>query len=947
MAGSETIKWFAELDKSAIPVAGGKGANLGELVQSEMPVPAGFVVTTAGYRRFVEANNLQEQIVALAAETEASDPTAYEAVAAQIRDLFLAGAMPDGLEDAIRAAYDELTSELVEENDEAVAVRSSATAEDLPEASFAGQQETFLNVRSETALLDAVKKCWASLWTARAMAYRERQGIEHEGVAMGVAVQAMAPADVSGVLFTANPTTGERGELVVNASFGLGEAIVAGQVTPDTYVLDRDSMMLKETRLGAKEVMIVPADGQVADGQRTTTQAVPESRRSESALSEPLLGELAALGVRVEEHFDGVPQDIEWAVADGRCWLLQSRPITNLPPAPLRDVRWEPPRPGTVWMRRQVVEHMPEPLSPLFEELYLQEGLDQSLTEYTKFMSDLAGFEFDMWDFVEPPFATTVNGYAYSVASFDFSWHIVPMLLRVYTVVLPKMFRHMLPHWRDEALPAYLATIERWKDVDLTDAADEDLLHGVRELAVADAVYWLGAAIPLGLARITDALLDHFLKSVAAGRGSSNGPRPTSGPYLRGFPSKALEAQAQLEAIARDIHGSEGLRERVVATPAARLLDVLPEHSDGQRVRDDLQQYLDAYGHQIYNLDFVTPTQEDDPLPVLLSLKAAVEHPDRDVRGHQAELAQEREALVERTEKSLNPIQRRLFRRLLNWAQRYVPYREEALFYVGAAWPTLRRLALELGRRLTEAGSLDAPDDVFYLKSAELTDASVARSDGQGRPELAQLARERRELREARKRLDPPVVVPPGGRLKFGPFDLAMFEPQPRSVSEGPILNGFAVSPGRVTAPASLIRSPDDFVKMAPDTILVCTTTTPAWTPLFSQAKGLVTDIGGALAHGSIVAREYGIPAVMGTGVATQRIESGQRIQIDGDAGTVTLLDGAGVEEHAQPSMQPAAETQTASNEQRKALLALAAGAVVGLVVWWKRRRRGMSKPRI
>jgi rifampicin phosphotransferase len=194
---------------------------------------------------------------------------------------------------------------------------------------------------------------------------------------------------------------------------------------------------------------------------------------------------------------------------------------------------------------------VPEPLSPLFEELYLQDSLDQSVHEVTTMMSDLAGFEFDMWDFVEPPFATTVNGYAYSIASFDFRWRLVPLLLRVYTTVLPRMVRHMLPYWRDEVVPAYLATIERWKDIDLEDATDEELLQGVRELAVADAIYWFAAAVPLGLARGTDVALDRFLKSAVAGRGAVNGsgPRPTSGPYLRGFPTKAIEARAHGEGL--------------------------------------------------------------------------------------------------------------------------------------------------------------------------------------------------------------------------------------------------------------------------------------------------------------------------------------------------------------------------------------------------------------
>ena len=206
-----------------------------------------------------------------------------------------------------------------------------------------------------------------------------------------------------------------------------------------------------------------------------------------------------------------------------------------------------------------------------------------------------------------------------------------------------------------------------------------------------------------------------------------------------------------------------------------------------------------------------------------------------------------------------------------------------------AAVRTLRRLALELGRRLVESGSLLADEDVFFLETLEIGAAIMARVAGQDRPNLARLARERRELREARKRLHPPPVVPPGYKLRFGPFDMSAWETQRHNEPTGTVLRGFAVSPGRVSAPASVIHSPDDFSRMEADTILVCPTTTPAWTPLFSQARGLVTDVGGVLAHGSIVAREFGIPAVLGTGEASKRISHSQLITVDGDQGLVLL----------------------------------------------------------
>jgi rifampicin phosphotransferase len=929
---------FKQLRQNDILRVGGKGANLGEMTTAGLPVPPGFVVTTDAYDAFVNKHGLQKQIVQTAENARAGDRPSIEGAADAIQQLFLDAEIPADVAEALRAAYAALRAG-------AVAVRSSATAEDLTSASFAGQQDTYLNVRTPDALLEAVKKCWASLWTARAMAYRTRQGVEHVGVAMGVVVQTMVPAEVSGILFTANPITGARDELVVNASFGLGAAIVSGEVSPDTYVVDRESLAPKETRLGTKEVMIV-ADDQGLEGKGTIKQPVPAAQQSAAALDERLLGELAALALRVEALF-GVPQDIEWAVADGSIWLVQARPITNLPPAPLHNVRWDPPIPGTVWMRRQVVEHMPEPLSPLFAELYLQEGLARSIESFAKSLYEMQSSMTDVTDipkmlaeFLPGPFAVTVNGYAYSIASFSFHWRHVPLILRVYVGVLPALLRRGVAYWRDKAVPAYRQKIAYWKELDLAAAADEELLLGVRELAIADAEYWFAAAVPLGLSRATDSVLDSFLKSVAAGRNSSGipGTLPTSGSYLRGFSSRAVEAQSTLEAIAEQIRGSATLCEQVIAAPAAHLVDILAEDPQGRRVADAIQRYLDRYGHQIYNLDFAVPTQAEDPLPVLLSLAAAVRNPGRDARAQQRKLAQEREVLVKSTEQALNPVQRRIFRLLLGWAQRSAPYREEAIFYVGAAWPALRRLALELGRRLTDAGSLGEPEDVFYLNSVELKAAIEARAIRSGHPELARLAQERRELREARKRLDPPLSVPPNATLQFGPIRFAMFEPQAGGASEGPTLHGFAVSPGRVTANASVICSPQDFEKMVPDTILVCPTTTPAWTPLFSQAAGLVTDIGGALAHGSIVAREFGIPAVMGTGVATQRIRSSQQVQVDGDAGTVTLVD-----EVNEAVETPPLAASTSSKKSMVMLFTLAAGAVA-LIFWWKKRQRSSNR---
>lgn len=879
---SDTIP-FSQLSKANIPVAGGKGANLGELTTAGFPVPAGFVVTTGAYDAFVQAHGLSQQIVDLAHTVSADDPQSSEAASEKIRALFMQGVIADDVASEITTAY----GQLARTEGNAVAVRSSATAEDLATASFAGQQDTYLNIQGEEALLDAVKRCWASLWTARAISYRMRQQIDPATVSLAVVVQQLIPADAAGVLFTANPVNGQRDQMLINASWGLGEAIVGGQVTPDTVVVEKATGDILSRETATKTTMTVRTD------TGTEERDVPQARRDQQVLDDATTAQLARYGAQIEAHY-GVPMDIEWAIAEGEIAILQARPITSLPdpkPAPLRDVVWEPIAPKTLWMRRQIVEHMPEPLSPLFEDLYLGTGMDRSVKGLMDTMGEIGGANLDLDAMMPQGFAGTINGYAYTTASFKMTWANLRPILPIYARIF-KFFKMPAFDWDGVVLPGYQALIARWRAIDLAEAADDELLRGIREMSQADSGYWFGSALHLGFSRLMDSLFDRLLRSFLF-RFALPKPRPVSASFLRGFDSKALDAQADMEALADMIRESPALRALTLETPSHQLPEALAAHPDGQPVADGIQHYLNEYGHQIYNLDFVDPTQIEDPLPMLLSLTALVDNvPDQDVRTRQAKMAEARDSLVAESMQAMNPISRRLFRWVWKWTKHYAPYRESVMFYMGAAWPTLRKLARELGQRLTDAGTLSTPGDIYYLDGAEITAAIEARASGQSIPALAELTRERRALREARKQLTPPPKVPLDGVLRVGPIKLSMFDPTPSdAVNEGPVLNGYAVSTGRVTAPASVIRSIDEFDQMKPGTILVCTTTTPAWTPLFSQAKGLVTDVGGALAHGSIVAREYGIPAVMGTGVATDRITSGMMLVVDGDAGTVTLED--------------------------------------------------------
>lgn len=864
---------FSQLNKTNIPIAGGKGANLGEMTTAGIPVPAGFVLTTSAYDAFVQTHGLQKPIVELAHTVSADNPQSSEAASGKIKQLFLAADIPN-----------EITTELMTANDKLggipVAVRSSATAEDLPTASFAGQQDTYLNIQGKAALLDAVKRCWASLWTARAITYRLRQDIEPNSVSLAVVIQQLVMANAAGVLFTANPLNGDRDQLVLNATWGLGEAIVGGQVTPDTSVVDKSTFTILSQEVAKKTMMTVRTE------TGTEEQAVPVNKQNEAVLDEKTAVSLAHLGAKIETHYN-MPMDIEWAIANGEIFITQARPITSLPPAPLKDVVWESPTPNAIWMRRQIVEHMPEPLSPLFADLYVEQGLGQSAAGLLAMLGRVANTQIEYKKFMPGGFATTINGFGYSTGTYKVS----PKVMKIY-FRLRRLLQQPELDWKGTVLPGYQEKISRWLELELGTAPDEQLLEGIKELSTADCVYWFGSMLTLIFSRALDTLFNRLLKSFLI-RSALPEKGLGSSAFLRGFDSRAMDAQADMEILAKNISESDELRELILNTAAEQLLTTLADHSIGQPIFDGIHHYLSEYGHQIYNLDYIAPTQNEDPLPVLLSLQALVKSPPTiDTRTRQQQMAAERETLVEQTAMALNPVSRRLFLWAWKWTKQYAPYREQIMFYIGAAWPTVRKLAAELGQRLVSAGAIANPDDIYYLNSGEIKAAIDAHVAGQEMPNYEQLTQVRYELRQAQMQLTPPPRVPERSTIKLGPFELKMLEPTPEEIDlEGPALNGFAVSTGRVTAPASVIHDIEDIDQMQPNTILVCVTTTPAWTPLLSQSAGLVTDVGGALAHGSIVAREYNIPAVMGTGVATERIQSGMMITVDGDAGTVTLLD--------------------------------------------------------
>src|SRR4029453_14373019 len=536
------IKQFDELGSSDIDQAGGKGANLGELTRAGIPVPRGFVVTTEAYRVYVGEHQLEDKITALAAPSD--DPAGYDDASAQIRAVF-SDELSETLRTEVAEAYDALA-------EAPVAVRSSATAEDLPEASFAGQQNTYLNVRGLEDLLVAVRDCWASLWTARAMAYRARQRIDPATVSLAVVVQQMVDADAAGVMFTANPTNGRRDETVISAAWGLGESVVSGAVNTDNFVVREPDGMVRSSEIADKAVMTVYAE------QRTEERPVPADQRKRPVLSEAEAAELAASGTRIENHY-GAPQDIEWARADGRFWILQARPITALPEAEAAmPTDWTVPEPSAMYVRASIVEQLPDPLSPLFADM-IGGAVTRSLQSlFQEFLQEDVIRESDVG-------LPTVNGYAY----YRYSRSGMGRLMWKSAPAFRMLFRGgTQDRWRTYSHPRYRRVVSDWTARNISELSTDELLAGVQELVDAAAEYYTAVQTIIPAAYASEMFLTPFYEAVV--RTKDDQPAQV---FVLGFDSEPIRAEKSLYDLATWTRSHPNLTESLLALPPNEFLE--------------------------------------------------------------------------------------------------------------------------------------------------------------------------------------------------------------------------------------------------------------------------------------------------------------------------------------------------------------------------------------
>jgi pyruvate,water dikinase len=878
-AAADVILDLALAGPSQLSTVGGKAANLGELIRAGLPVPPGFCVTTEAYRRIAGEAGLADL---LATSGNAAN------LAERARDALLAVPVPADLAEAIGHAYRAIG------DDVPVAVRSSATAEDLPSASFAGQQDTYLNVVGTDALIDAVRRCWASLWTDRAVSYRGSNDVDHATVRLSVVVQQMIEADVAGVLFTADPVTGHRGHTVIDASPGLGEAVVSGAVNPDHFVTDAAGTVLQR-RLGDKRVVVRSLPG---GGTETVNLAADDTR---SCIDDTQVAELTALGQRVQAHY-GTPQDTEWALDhDGELWLTQARPITTLYPLPVRTTE------GTrVYFCVSLAQGLTRPVTPM--------GISGFRT-----MGSCAAelvFGVPVTDPIAGPEAFTEAGQRPFI-------DITPVLRsRIGRLVVPRILDVM--EARSAVVLRNLAADPRFPE-----PASSGRWRFVRQLAKVAVrfkvpVWLLQAIISPAAARrrvarfgrdlrarlsvpeaITSAQrLDHlervlhtqvipimptvvpapgggFLAMGLASKLAGEDIRPGEmNEVLRGLPHNVTtEMDLELWELAKRIKRDAGVFTDTPAELARRFADgSLPES-----VQHGLTTFLAEHGHHaVAEIDIGMPRWSDDPtylLGVLANyLRLTDEHATPDAvfaNGARAAEGTVRD-IVGRVRQRSRP-RAAAVRFALARTRELAGMRETHKDYLVLAIAHVREQLAVVGAEIAKAGRLDAAEDVYFL---DLKQARAAL----GGADLRGLVAQRREEyeRELRRRQVPRVVLSDGT------------QPEAMAAAGRPVdgdqLTGTPASSGSATAPARVILDPVG-AHLEPGEILVAPSTDPGWTPLFLTAGGLVMEMGGANSHGAVVAREYGIPAVVGIADATLRISTGQRITVHGATGEVDLAE--------------------------------------------------------
>jgi pyruvate,water dikinase len=866
---ANSILWLGEPACNDRLVVGGKAASLSRLAE-RYPVPPGFALTTSLFDRATRSQR-----------ADAEDPKSILPALAHLRG-------------EVAAAYQELAVRTGMENP-AVAVRSSAVDEDGTDASFAGQHETFLNVVSLDPLLEAIGRCWESFTAPHAIEYRRKQGLLIAGVQVAVLVQLLVIADSSAVVFTADPVTGNRDVVVINASWGLGESIVGGTVTPDVYYMGKQDATVERRTIAEKRRMTVAVSGGTAEVQ------VPRFLRARPALTEAQLAEMVHLGIDLEAA-NGRPVDIECAWRSGKLWLLQCRPITALdhprpdlaaapqvestaidiavsapagsaiePPVDFPVVWDKPGDAQLLWTLDRV--HWPDPVPLLVFAIAgdaLARGLTRTAEAYALPVSEIR--------------AQRINTFRYQAG--------VPLKgTREEVSARSEQSRQRLrtamaqlrETWLGEWLPEVEAHLTYWEQFDLDGATLQALASHLEEtLARADRLW----EIHFLLSTPVHAAIHQYgrLYQELLGGATLDAFR-----LLRGQDNKTLLAGKSLWNLSRLARAQPAIR-ALLEGGSGDVMDQLDHSEVGRDFLAELRTYLNDFGQRREDLYLERPTWLEDPEPVVQHLVSLMTRSDRDISQEMVTTREESAQLIAEARRRLQnypqPV-RNEFEFLLAAAQEAVVLSEDHNFWIDArSMYFVRRVFLEVGKRLSTAGVIGHQEDVFYLTISELREilTEIPSPPAMRRQGLVE---QRRAEVEHFRAIAPPAAL--GTRPRQLPTQAKRLTSEGQLGKGSWLLRGQPGSPGRARGHARVVRSLAEADNVKPGDIMVAETLSSSWTPLFAVVAGVVTDTGGILGHAAVVAREYGIPAVLGTDVGTSSIRDGQLLELDGDQGIVRI----------------------------------------------------------
>lgn len=871
---------LSDADAGSLPLVGGKGANLGELLRiGGIAVPDGFCVTTRAYADVVCGDPEIAVLLDALGSAAPGDADGVRAISARLRGLIEAAPVPDAVASAIAGEMARRGAE------DGYAVRSSATAEDLPGASFAGQQETFLNVVGAASVVDAVRRCWASLFTDRAVSYRAQEGIAHREVELAVVVQRMVDADVAGVLFTADPVTGDRRVVAIEAVRGLGEVLVSGASDADHYAVRDDRIV--EARTRTQRVALRPGSG-----GGTAERALDGVRATASKLTDAEIRALARLGRTIEAHF-GRPQDVEWCLAGGEFWVVQARPITTLFPIPgVRDgknhvymsfghqqMMTDAMKPlGLSFFQSQLgetplveaggrlyIDMAPDLASPVGRQLALasMKAIDplidsaiRSLLGRRDFMMNLAADG--------PRYLSLSNNAGY------FTWRLPVEAVKAYRRADPGDVVALKAE-HDASLAALQARLAGLTGDELFDGVLDDLrtsmkddVAGPRGMGIVYvgmyALSWVNKHMEkwLGVKGAADTLVQLVTDDVTAEMGRA------------------------LLAVADVVRGRPAVMEALPTLPREGFLAALTAVEGGEDAARALGDFLAVYGARCPGEIDITRTRwNEDPSALVPMILSSI--PKLDADGHDGGIERGRRE-AEELERSLLERLERLpggrrkaeqTRKMVDRIRTFAGYREYPKYLMMRHYWVIKQALLAEASRLVERGVLGRPEDVHYLSFDEFREAVRA-----GCVEPGLIERRRQEFAHS-ARLTPPRLITSDGEVLTGTYG-------GKGVPSG-ALPGIAASSGVVEGRARVILSLGE-AYLSDGDILVTTFTDPSWTPAFLAANGIVTEVGGAMTHGAVVAREYGLPAVVGVEGATRLIVDGQRIRVNGSEGYVEVL---------------------------------------------------------